>query len=209
MRRVTRTGRGTTATRPGPRRAGADRRVTLGLLAAAASVAVASCLHLCGRNPPGFSTPAPTTTGLRTTEVTYPSGTEHIRAVRADLRAVLGDCPRADDVILCASELAANAAQHSRSRLPGGTFTVRATVSPGRYALIDVQDDDGPWTQAMTGPARHHGLDIIGAVADAWGRDADHATRTVWARFDCPEQPQPDPRPGQGVNGHTGTRNHR
>ena len=72
-------------------------------------------------------TPAPRTLPQRTTEATYPGGTEHIRAVRADLRAVLDDCPSADDVILCASELAANAAQHSRSRLPGGTFTVRAT----------------------------------------------------------------------------------
>jgi hypothetical protein len=177
------------ATGPGPRRAGADRRITLGLLVAAAAAGVASCLCLGGRIPPGLATPAPATTGLRTSEVTYPGGTEHIRAVRADLRAVLDDCPRADDVILCASELAANAAQHSRSRLPGGTFTVRATVSPGHYARIDVQDNGGPWTQAITGPARHHGLDIIAAVADAWGSHADHATRTLWARFDWPEQP--------------------
>jgi hypothetical protein len=55
-------------------------------------------------------TPAPRTIGLRTTEVTYPGDAEHIRAARADLRVVLDDCPRADDVILCASELAANAA---------------------------------------------------------------------------------------------------
>jgi hypothetical protein len=82
--------------------------------------------------------PAPRTIGLRTGDVTYPGGTEHIRAVRADLRAVFDDWPRADDVILCASELAANAAQHSRSRLPGGTFTVRATISPDHYARIQI-----------------------------------------------------------------------
>ncbi len=62
-------------------------------------------------------TPAPRTVGLRTTDVTYPGGTEHIRAIRADLRAVLRDCPRADDVILCASELATNAASESLNRL--------------------------------------------------------------------------------------------
>jgi len=185
MRSVTRTGRGATATGPGPCRAGADHRVTLGLLAA--TVAVAFCLHLEGRTPPRFITPAPTTFGLRTTEATYPGGTEHIRAVRADLRAVLDDCPRADDVILCASELAANAAQHSRSRLPGGTFTVRATVSADHYARIEVQDSGGPWMQATIDSARHHGLDIIRAIADAWGSDGGHATRTIWARFDWPE----------------------
>ena len=189
MRSVTRTGPGATAIASGPRRAGADRGGALGLLAVAATAGVASCLHLGGRIALGLPAPPPATTGLRTTEVTYPGGTEHVRAVRADLRAVLGDCPRADDVILCASELAANAAQHSRSRLPGGTFTVRATVSPGRYARVEVQDNDGPWTQAMTGPAGYHGLDIVGAVADAWGSDGDQATRTVWARFDWPGQP--------------------
>ena len=117
-------------------------------------------------------TPAPRTIGLRTTEVIYPGGTEHIRAVRADLRAFLDDCSRADDVILCASELAANAAQHSRSRLPDGTFTVRAVISPDHYARIEVQDSGGPWNQGMIDPTRHHGLDVIRAVADEWGSTA-------------------------------------
>jgi anti-sigma regulatory factor (Ser/Thr protein kinase) len=134
-----------------------------------------------------MQTPAARTIGLRTSEVTYPGGTEHIRAARADLRAVLDDCPRADDVILCASELAANAAEHSRSRLPGGTFTVRATVSPGHHVRIEVQDNGGPWNQGMVDPARHHGLDIVRAVADEWGIDGDQTGRTIWARFDCPE----------------------
>jgi Histidine kinase-like ATPase domain len=108
-----------------------------------------------------MDTPGPRTIGLRTTEVTYPGGTEYTRAVRADLRASLDDCSRADDVILCASELAANAAQHSRSRLPGGTFTVRAVISPDHYARIEVQDNGGPWNQGMIDPTRHHGLDIV------------------------------------------------
>ena len=132
-------------------------------------------------------TPVPRTLRQCTTEVTYPGGTEHIRAVRAGLRAILDDCPRADDAILCASELAANAAQHSRSRLSGGTFTVRATVSQDLHVRIEVQDDGGPWNQGMIDPARHHGLDIVRAVADDWGIDGDHTARTIWARFDCPE----------------------
>ena len=90
-------------------------------------------------------------------------------------------------MILCASELAANAAQHSRSRLPGGTFTVRATINPDHYAQIELQDNGGPWNQAMVDPTRHHGLDIIRAVADEWGIDGDQTSRTIWARFDCRE----------------------
>ena len=79
-------------------------------------------------------------TSVRISGVTYPGSLEQVRAVRADLHAVLHGCPRADEVILCASELAANAALHSYSRLPGGTFTVRATISPQGYVRIEVQD---------------------------------------------------------------------
>jgi hypothetical protein len=61
-----------------------------------------------------MQTPVPRALAPRTASVTYPGTTEQIRAVRADLRGLLGDCPIADDVILCASELAANAAIHSR-----------------------------------------------------------------------------------------------
>jgi anti-sigma regulatory factor (Ser/Thr protein kinase) len=119
----------------------------------------------------------------RTSEITYPGTAEHIRAVRADLHPLLTDCPIADDVILCASELAANAALHSDSRLPGGTFTVRAAISPGHHVRIEVEDNGGPWTPATSDAARHHGLDIIRALATDWGIDGDHAVRTAWARF--------------------------
>jgi hypothetical protein len=70
---------------------------------------------------------------------------------------------------------------------PGGTFTVRAAINPDHYARIEVQDNGGPWNQAMIDPTRHHGLDIVRAVADEWGIDDDHISRTIWARFDCPE----------------------
>ena len=125
----------------------------------------------------------------RTSEITYPGAAEHIRAVRADLRPLLAGCPMADDVILCASELATNAVPHSNSRLPGGTFTVRAAISPGHHVRIEVEDNGGPWTPATSGTARHHGLDIICIVANEWGIDGDYAGRTVWARFDWPKQP--------------------
>jgi len=92
----------------------------------------------------------------------------------------------ADDVILCASELAANAAIHSRSRLPGGIFTVRATISPGSYAWVEVEDSGGPWAPGINDSTRRHGLDIVCALANDWGIDGDDAVRTIWARFDWP-----------------------
>ena len=92
----------------------------------------------------------------------------------------------ADEVILCASELAANAAIHSRSRLPGGTFIVRATINSGNYAWVEVEDSGGPWAPAPSDPTRRHGLDIVRVLASDWGIDGDDTTRTIWARFDWP-----------------------
>jgi serine/threonine-protein kinase RsbW len=127
-------------------------------------------------------TPASRTLALRTTSVTYPGTPEQIRAVRADLRVLLRDCPTADDVILCASELATNAAIHSRSRLPGGTFTVRANISKRHHVLIEVEDNGGPWTPAIP-ESVGHGLDIVRALANDWGIDGDDTARTIWARL--------------------------
>ena len=124
---------------------------------------------------------------LRSSGVTYSGSIEHVREVRADLRALLHDCPVADDVILCASELAANAALHSHSRLPGGTFTVWAAVSPGNCVRIEVEDNGGPWTGDMSDPTGHHGWDIVRALTVDWGIVGNHAARTIWARFDWAE----------------------
>jgi serine/threonine-protein kinase RsbW len=134
-------------------------------------------------------TPATRTLTLRTACVTYPGSTEYIRAVRADLRVVLRGCPMANDVILCASELAANAALHSNSCLPGGTFTVRAVISPGQYTRIEVEDNGGLWTPAVSDPTQHHGLDIVHTLASEWGIDGGQSGRTTWARFDWSEGP--------------------
>jgi anti-sigma regulatory factor (Ser/Thr protein kinase) len=82
----------------------------------------------------------------------------------------------ADDVILCASELAANAATHSASRLPGGTFTVRIKISPGDYVWVEVEDDGGPMNPEIREATGHHGLDIVCALATDWGIDGDQTT---------------------------------
>jgi anti-sigma regulatory factor (Ser/Thr protein kinase) len=123
---------------------------------------------------------------LRARETTYPGAAEHISTVRADLRPLLHDCPVADEVILCASELAANAALHSNSRLPGGTFTVLIIVSRGDFVRIEVHDNGSPWTRASGDSTGHHGLDIVRALADKWGTDGNHTRRTTWAIFTWP-----------------------
>ena len=129
-------------------------------------------------------TPASRTLAPRTGTFTYPGQIEHVGTVRADLRPLLQDCPLADEVVHCASELAANAALHSRSRRPGGTFTVRVRLTSCDHAQIEVEDDGGAWAPEANDSTGHHGLDIVRALATAWGIDGDQMTRTIWARFD-------------------------
>ena len=86
-------------------------------------------------------------------------------------------------MILCLSELAANAVLHSGSRRPGGTFTVRIQSSPGAYIEIEVRDDGGPWLAAAPSPGSGRGLDIVRALAAEWGIATGPTGRTVWARL--------------------------
>jgi serine/threonine-protein kinase RsbW len=118
--------------------------------------------------------------------VTYPGRPEHVRQARADARGLLDGCPAADEVILCVSELAANAVMHSVSRRPGGTFAVRIQSFPGAYIRIEVDDDGGPWLAPAPDPGSGRGLDIIGVLAAEWGVATRPAGRTVWARFNWP-----------------------
>src|SRR5437588_8553572 len=103
--------------------------------------------------------------GLPASAATYPGRPEHVRQVRADAWGLLDGCPAADEVILCLSELAANAVLHSDSRRPGGTFTVRIESCPGAYIRIEVEDDGGPWLASAPDPGSGRGLDIIRVLA--------------------------------------------
>jgi anti-sigma regulatory factor (Ser/Thr protein kinase) len=99
----------------------------------------------------------------------------------------------AGDVILCVSELAANAAIHSDSGRPGGTFTVRTENCPGGSVRIEVEDQGGPWVGQVPDPAHGRGLDIIRALAAEWGISTDAGGRTVWACIDWPSDHRRNP----------------
>jgi anti-sigma regulatory factor (Ser/Thr protein kinase) len=116
----------------------------------------------------------------------YPGTTDQARAVRTDLRTFLGDCPVGLDVILCASELAANAAVHSKSGRPGASFTVRAELHHGDYVWIEIEDRGGDWTNPDAGTGLTHGLDIISTLSADWGVDGSPDGHIVWARLDWP-----------------------
>jgi len=129
---------------------------------------------------------APASPGLRASAATYPGSPEQVRRVRAHLRNLLDGCPVANEVILCVSELAANAVLHSDSRRPGGTFTVRIELCPGTSIRVEVEDDGGPWIAPPPDPESGRGLDIIRALTAGWGVTASAAGRAVWAHIDWP-----------------------
>lgn len=121
-----------------------------------------------------------------TFECAYPGTIEQPRLVRADLAAIAGQCPLTEDLVLLASELAANAALHSRSSHPGQTFTVRATLYRGEYAWVEVIDQGGPWTADEYDGEHGRGLAVVAAIAGEgnWGIDGDTSSRVAWFRLD-------------------------
>ena len=133
-----------------------------------------------------MTTPGSRALALRATAATYPGRAEQVGAARADLRLLLAGCPIADDVVHCASELAANAVRHSQSRLAGGTFIVRTEIYPGDYLWIEVEDEGGTWLEAARDPGRAHGLEIVRALASDFGVEGDETSRVVWVRLDWP-----------------------
>jgi serine/threonine-protein kinase RsbW len=103
--------------------------------------------------------------------------------VRREIAAYLAACPAADDMILIASELAANAVLHTHSR--AASFMVRCQASPGQVR-IEVEDLGGPWRQRRDPGDRPHGLDIISTLTgpDGWGTQAaGTGGRIVWAQL--------------------------
>jgi serine/threonine-protein kinase RsbW len=113
----------------------------------------------------------------------FPGHVEQVRQVRRVLTRLLDGCPAADDIVLCGSELAANAVRHSCSGMPGRTFAVRVEVSRGDRVRIAIDDDGGPWIEGGCDLVRGRGLGIVTALATDWGIVTGSAGRTVWAVF--------------------------
>jgi anti-sigma regulatory factor (Ser/Thr protein kinase) len=131
------------------------------------------------------------TASARTWIRQFPARPEQVGRARRFLALALEGCPVADDAVLCLSELAGNSVLHSRSRRPGGTFTVRAEVCDGDYVRVEVRDEGGPWHGHCGADGRPHGLAIVRCLASDSGIDGDALTGWIaWARIDWPG-PQP------------------
>jgi serine/threonine-protein kinase RsbW len=126
---------------------------------------------------------------------TFPGSADQVRHARRALAAVLTDCPAADDIVLCLSELATNAARHSASAEPGGIFLVTADVIEGAGVHLDVADNGGPWRPGSDGDGRMHGLGIVRELAVSVSVNGDAAagwtvcTWFAWHPYPGPTNP--------------------
>jgi hypothetical protein len=145
-----------------------------------------------GRRTPGTARPptAPSQRRMRLEPVAangyagiYPGRPEQVHHVRRAVATYLAGRLAADDAVLIASELAANAVVHSASR--GELFTVRAELHPG-YVWVEAEDLGGAWRDKQP-DGRPHGLDLVQALTgpDGWGVETTtDGGRVVWARLD-------------------------
>jgi len=109
---------------------------------------------------------------------TFPALPAHVRDARRFLATILNGHQRADDALLCLSELATNAVMHSYSRQPGGSFTVRAHLN-SRHLRVEVCDQGGPWgavTYASVDGETGRGLLIVSQLATRWGCEGHSQT---------------------------------
>lgn len=116
----------------------------------------------------------------------FPGQLDQVREARAFAAEFVRDSPVADDVVLCVSELSANAVLHSHSRERDGKFAVRIEVHAPDYTWVEVEDGGGPWEQHPDDNPAGHGLDIVGKIAGDWGIDGGLSGWIVWARLDWP-----------------------
>lgn len=112
----------------------------------------------------------------------FPALPEQAREARRFLASLIDGHPAADDAVLCLSELVTNTCLHSRSRRPGGQFTVRIQTC-GPCLRVEVSDQGGPWASATKDDHEKsgRGLRIVGQLTRTWGRTGNPGTGwTTW-----------------------------
>lgn len=115
-----------------------------------------------------------------------PGVPESARRARAVVSRVLGpDHAAAQAAAACVSELAANAISHTRSGLPGGTFTLSVHDSGDavRIAVTDTGSNTWPRARQPRRTSTHgRGLAIVAALSAAWGSERTGGGQVTWCK---------------------------
>jgi anti-sigma regulatory factor (Ser/Thr protein kinase) len=119
---------------------------------------------------------------------TFAGSPEEMRNVRHFVRQVIKRCPVTDDVVLLASELAANAVRHTASGADG-TFCVLVQAADGRVRVEvhDMGSAAAPAVRRSGSPGESGaGLALVEAIAGRWGFHGGQLGRVVWFEMDWP-----------------------
>lgn len=114
----------------------------------------------------------------------FPRAYQTVSAARDFVRETLdawGLADGRDDVVLCVSELAANALRYG---VPLGRWYRVRLLNFGCCLRVEVHDS-GPGRSRMLGRAPGNGLRIVEAVSDVWGVLPRSPGKVVWAEFRC------------------------
>jgi serine/threonine-protein kinase RsbW len=124
---------------------------------------------------------APAVPGLRWRQV-YPGDLAQLCPLRKQVAAVLPECPGREDMIMVASELAANAVRHTASGR-GGWFAVEIARHPAcvRIAVADQGAPTGPRFTSDPAEESGRGLRIVCALSARTGVTGSPQSRVVWA----------------------------
>lgn len=119
----------------------------------------------------------------------FPGSPSGVRHARQWLRQRMAGHPRADDIDLCAAEIATNAVHHTASA--GWLFAVSVEEEPAGarvtvedFGTADSKPEPIPPTAIADEGDSGWGLLLVTALADAWGYDGDASGRDTWAWWD-------------------------
>ncbi|MDI3422946.1 ATP-binding protein [Streptomyces luteolus] len=120
------------------------------------------------------------------TERTFSRTRRAVPQSRRFVREAITDCvpdDRAQDILVCTSELATNALQHTPL---GRMFRLCVTVTPDalRLEVHDASDRTPQVREATEDEDRGRGLLLVATLADDWGTSwRDGPGKIVWAAF--------------------------
>jgi serine/threonine-protein kinase RsbW len=119
----------------------------------------------------------------------FPGEAWQVGRVRQFVARVLTGCPARETLLVCVSELAANAIEHTASGA-GGVFTVEVFRPRAGVALVAVTDGgcEGEPTIRQAGNLAEggRGLALVAALSSRWGYRATGRGWTVWAEATWP-----------------------
>jgi anti-sigma regulatory factor (Ser/Thr protein kinase) len=106
----------------------------------------------------------------------FQAAPQSVTAVRRFVRETLTARAIVDDVVLVASELAANAVRHAHT-----PFTVKLIVNGG--VRMEVSDGSARLPSVANPDESFRGLRLVGAASQDWGFDVTDHGKTVWVEF--------------------------